>query len=1433
MKKTPHYLLIGDENTIQKLYQRDSTRQILKKHLPGLPENVPVHQILSGEKHKSLETLKDIWNFLVDESATKQTILIGFGGGVVTDIVGFAAATYFRGIRWIAVPTSLLAMVDATVGGKTAIDFRGIKNQIGAFHEPIQRVVDTDFLSSLPQSEWSNGMAEVIKISLTSNPTLWKCVTQHSLAEMMSQPELIRKVVLEAIQTKQDVVSRDKLDQKGIRDVLNFGHTVGHAIESFTGMPHGQAVSLGMLRELLIGDNTFVLRQRVRMVLEKYGLPTRWKQEWSCFTPKLQEYMAHDKKGARIITLREVGVPQYIDQPTISQVQQMLNLSGWCQTDVSSQKTIKKLETVKCHLPSSKSETNRVLILAALGRGSTQIINPLLSEDTLYMTEALQRCGVNITLVETTNSPTLLVEGIGYTLPISKSSLTLEMGQSGTCFRFLVGFLTALTWHPDKETTQQHLPVTLTGEASLLSRPIQPLMDAVASMGHQVEKDHAGQWTIYIQKTQRSSGFLLKLPPQESSQFLSSLLLSQRDGTIVSSRETKSQSYISLTMACARSFGKNIHVTETNTTINYHISTEIHQNPDKYTVEMDATALIYPVVWGLLQHRNVEVFNWFPHNKQGDATLISKWITILGGQVEFSDKNGAKCVFNKKETLTALSNNLVFDMDSSDTFMTFALLGTLLPKGGLLTLKNIENQNLKESRRIDAIVDALQNIGLTARYQNDYLVIKKPESYQEPLNGSEKHTVSLSSRQDHRLAMTFAILSLVTPIQINDVECVEKTFPHFFSYLSPKFGCQLSNQSEIYQESYLANKNFRENISNARIILVGMPGSGKTYLGKHLADKLGYQWVDTDQLLLTICETSCLKSWIAEHGWTVFREKESYVFQQVLDTYPNKTIISTGGGLIENNDNRRKLKMEACVIWLDPTLQQLAKHYPRNVYGVSIHDLYQRRKSYYQQVATHRLVNTHLDYAEAWLNRILNCYQATIPKWSSFLCLGRLSTDFTWDDTNYQNSYCIEYRPDLIQANLQIDFPINARILYTYKCPGELNEEGLQHICDAIRDGSYAVDVELHWKTTLPLQKRKQALVIGSCHCASLEDMKEIVSQGWERHQPDILKLVGTVETYHEMVSWANKNYPDVIKIMIAGGEDGIWTRIINPWLTPVCHPALGQTANGQMSLLELEQERHRLFNRHSLQTKGYFLIGDPILQSPGFKYHNDIFQSKTNRHPRSYKPYQTTDIEEVAKLKTKSFFAGASVTCPLKEKVMLLCDWIQPEAKEIGAVNTVVSVNNLQGKPFWRGFNTDWIAVQQQLKKCVSTQIKKRWSVAIVGTGGMARACAYACYREGLDYWVIGRNSEKGEELVQAFETGKKYLSWDKINIKQFDIILVCVSMEVPVDLRSQSKKCFIVEMSYHKNTKHAYPIQNSNIISGMDIFYLQAEQQQKIFYN
>jgi 3-dehydroquinate synthase len=252
----------------------------VKNSLAGADRPVFIFTPPAGEQAKSLEIVEQAYAFLMDNSIDRLALVCNLGGGVVGDLGGFVAATYLRGLDYLQVPTTLLAQVDAGTGGKVGVDFHGKKNLVGAFYQPRAVICDVELLHSLPETEKRNGLAEVIKYALAMNRDLMGMLERRAGLDFTDAE--MADIVTRCIALKAGVVEMDETERRGPRAILNFGHTVGHAIEAVTGLyerRHGEAVAVGMAGAARMSRRLGILPtedvDRIEALLLQFGLPTR------------------------------------------------------------------------------------------------------------------------------------------------------------------------------------------------------------------------------------------------------------------------------------------------------------------------------------------------------------------------------------------------------------------------------------------------------------------------------------------------------------------------------------------------------------------------------------------------------------------------------------------------------------------------------------------------------------------------------------------------------------------------------------------------------------------------------------------------------------------------------------------------------------------------------------------------------------------------------------------------------------------------------------------------------------------------------------------------------------------------------------------------------------------------------------------------------
>jgi 3-dehydroquinate synthase len=318
-------LVVGDGNTA-------AHAEAAAASLAAAGFRVGRHLLPAGEAHKNLATVAALYDALAELPADRRTVVAAVGGGVVGDVTGFAAATFNRGLPFVQVPTTLLAMVDSAVGGKTGVNHPRGKNLIGAFHQPAGVWIATDTLATLPEREYRSGMAEVVKYGVILDADFFAWLEGNAAAILAREPAAVGHVVARSCRLKADVVEQDERELTGLRAVLNYGHTFAHAFETVAGYGawlHGEAVAAGMVCASRLaerrGQVSSEITDRQRRLLERFGLPVA-PEPWPA--EALLEVMRHDKKNLggrlRLVLPTRLGAVRLFDDVAEAEVRAVL-----------------------------------------------------------------------------------------------------------------------------------------------------------------------------------------------------------------------------------------------------------------------------------------------------------------------------------------------------------------------------------------------------------------------------------------------------------------------------------------------------------------------------------------------------------------------------------------------------------------------------------------------------------------------------------------------------------------------------------------------------------------------------------------------------------------------------------------------------------------------------------------------------------------------------------------------------------------------------------------------------------------------------------------------------------------------------------------------------------------------------------------------------
>ncbi|KAI0251026.1 EPSP synthase-domain-containing protein [Lactifluus subvellereus] len=993
------YVLVTDTN-IARLHL-DSFEHGFKDEISrlGKRSRFLTHTIPPGETSKSREGKAAIEDFLLLNKCTRDTVILALGGGVIGDLVGFVAATFMRGVRFVQIPTTLLAMVDSSVGGKTAIDTPHGKNLIGVFWQPEYIFIDVALLETLPAREFSNGMAEVVKTAaiwneadfaaLESRPAEIVAAIQtpsinysgRTKATRSAAQKLLLSVIVGSISVKAHIVTNDERETTGLRNLVNFGHTIGHAIEAVLtpSMLHGECISVGIILEAEVARQLGHLGQvgvgRLTRCLKSYNLPVSLSDPRIMGLPtsklltvdRLLDIMRIDKKNTgpekKIVLLATIG-------KTVEQKASVVPDVVIAKTLAEAAKVIPGVPTkspVRMATPGSKSLSNRALVLAALGSGTCRLRNLLHSDDTQVMMTALHELkGARFEWED--GGETLVVHGGQGALSVPPKGKEIYLGNAGTAARFLT---TVCTLVQPSETGPA--ATVITGNARMKQRPIGALVNALSANGSQIKYlESEGCLPLSIAPAGLKGG-RIKLAASVSSQYVSSILLCApyaEEPVILelTGGQVISQPYIDMTIAMMRTFGvevaREVDPATGRVLDVYNIPKAVYRNPQEYNIESDASSATYPLAIAAITGTTCTIANIGSASLQGDARFAKEVLEPMG------------CTVTQTATETTVQGPPIdqlkalglIDMEPmTDAFLTASVLAAVAAaspaKGRELgdgsrprttRIVGIANQRVKECNRIRAMIDQLAKFGVETRELDDGL-----EVYGKPIS-ELKPGVSVHCYDDHRVAMAFSVLgSVVNETVIEEKRCVEKTWPNWWDDLENKIGLKVVGV-ELGQTADHASA---KQDAAPSVLVIGMRGSGKTFVGELAAATLGWSFIDADAFFEEKFPTG-LRDYVQQHGWSAFRTAELDILKELLAQFPSRHIISLGGGIVETPAARDILSAYAkdhpvvhVARPVDEIVAYLEAESSRPAYGEPIIDVFKRRERWFTECSSHEFPN--------------------------------------------------------------------------------------------------------------------------------------------------------------------------------------------------------------------------------------------------------------------------------------------------------------------------------------------------------------------------------------------------------------------------------------------------------------------------------------------
>ncbi|KAL2755857.1 hypothetical protein ACRALDRAFT_2104468 [Sodiomyces alcalophilus JCM 7366] len=1367
-----------------------------------------------GEVSKSRQTKAHIEDWMLSHQCTRDTVIIALGGGVIGDMLGYVAATFMRGVRFVQVPTTLLAMVDSSIGGKTAIDTPMGKNLVGAFWQPARIYIDLTFLETLPVREFINGMAEVIKTAAIWDADEFTALEANAaeiLAAVKSNPasgdrlapirDILKRIVLGSAGVKAEVVSSDE-KEGGLRNLLNFGHSIGHAYEAILTpqLLHGEAVAIGMVKEAELARFLGVLRPdavaRLAKCIASYDLPTTLQDKRvvkltagkKCPVDVLLQKMAVDKKNdgtkKKIVLLSAIG-KTYEPKATVVEDRAIrFVLSAATRVTPGVPKGLSTIVTP----PGSKSISNRALILAALGQGTCRVKNLLHSDDVEYMLSAIGLLG-GATYTWEEGGEVLALEGKGGKLQASKEALYL--GNAGTASRFLTTVV-ALCSPSDVSST------VLTGNARMQVRPIGPLVDALRTNG--VKIDYLGQEKSLPLRVDAAGGFaggVIELAATVSSQYVSSILMAapyaKQPVTLkLVGGKPISQFYIDMTVAMMKSFGVHVQKSETEAHT-YHIPLGVYKNPEEYVIESDASSATYPLAVAAITGTSCTVPNIGSSSLQGDARFAVDVLRPMG------------CTVEQTETSTTVTGPPIgglkaidhVDMEPmTDAFLTASVLAAVA--SGTTRISGIANQRVKECNRIGAMREQLAKFGVETDEFDDGIIVtgRNYQTLEEPREG-------VYCYDDHRVAMSFSVLSTISPhsVTVLERECTGKTWPGWWDTLSQFFQVHLDGVDQ--QPSEHDTKTSSDSAQRS-VFIIGMRGAGKTTAGTWMGELLKRPFIDLDKELETRAGMSIPEMIHGPKGWEGFRQDELALLQDVMENKGHGYVFSCGGGIVESPEARKLLnayrEKGGCVLLIHRDTKQVVEYLlqdkTRPAYREDIEDVYLRRKPFYEECSNFQYFSPHAAdsvesrdmpadfrcFVDAVCGDDSKAAKAMSKDLSFFVSLTVPDVGAALDviPQVVVGSDAVELRVDLLQdqdpesvarqiallrsaAELPVIFTLRTES-QGGRFPDDAHDQALALYQVALRMGVEFIDLEMTWPEKIlqaVADKKHRSRIVASHHDPqgnlSWKNGSWIPFYNKALQWGDVIKLVGVARTMQDNFDLAafkaemlaSHSTPIIALNMGAAGK---LSRVLNRFLTPVSHADLPfKAAPGQMSAAEIRQALGLLGD---IEARSFYVFGSPVSQSRSPALHNTLFQ--LTGLPHSYSAVETDQAEPtVRELTRRADFGGASVTIPLKLDVMPLVDEISESAKVIGAVNTIVRLPGKDGEqPRLLGDNTDWSGMVHCLKSAgMSGPSHNRGSGMVVGSGGTTRAAIFALKSLGYGpIYLLARNQEKLETIRASF---------------------------------------------------------------------------------
>jgi len=1448
----------------------------------------------SLEEYKTIDTYNEILKFLFENKIDRSYYLIGLGGGIVGDITGFVASTYKRGMKLIHIPTTLLSMVDSSIGGKTGINNDYGKNMVGTFYKANNIIVDKTWLNTLPIEQKINGMAEIIKMALLKGGKLYELVNNSNPETWENLDEMIRM----SGEAKVEIIENDLNETKGVRDILNLGHTFGHAHELSNEILHGYAISDGTIDELYYTNyyygypsNTFI--NNVKNLLIKWKLHDPKKP--ISYNKMFYYYLENDKKNNKLITLKDIGNPTIVEF-NIEKIKLFKANFYRLRNFYNSKNVFYEKNNFVVDLPSSKSETNRLLLIATFIsyfiNKKIFLENILDSKDTKLMINSLDNH------IEKSND--------NYALTINPVPFIPKkyyyLGNSGTCVRFL---LPILAFSCKEE-------ILLDCSEEMKKRPIEPLVKSLTDIGCIITYKENKDYLPLIIKPPNKILNSVKIDGTLSSQYVTGLLIGYcylylqdyQIYEIILDGENTSSGFIEMTIDILNKFGFSIKKPKDDKIILINKWSEFY-GPE-YTIESDLSSASYLIAWSYINKFDLTLNNVKLNSTQPDFRILDKMSKYFG-DVNYEDN---KMIFKPFEKVNIDTDEVIIDLDSSDTFLTWAILfivEKIQRKKNFISkiiIENIENQDWKECKRITGLLDNLKKLDIILERTKTGFNIPEIIEF-NMMNALHSKDHIMETFNDHRMAMSFSILAMINRnVLIENPLCVDKTFPTYW---------------ELIQKIGVGIEPIRNIIDNKKIILIGMPGCGKSTFGKILQEKLGFENVDLDKLITDEIGTP-IHDIIERHGWTKFRDIESTKLYTLLN-YSKEDFwrcISTGGGIVDNKISRDLIE-NGIIIWIRRDLESIKTSLMEKNRKLpnTLENLMKYRKKYYENLSDYIYDNNgDEENFIKWFKVVFN--NNPIPINSTFLC----KTNDIYEE-NISN--IVELRGDLME-NFGIDkiqstmINFNRQIIYTLRSEKEFGNFKLNTlyskefyeklIFDAIKLGCRVIDVEInqYLENENFLQKifsnKNNVQILSSVH--EKEDFSEIKKNIiFKIPKYDLLKFVIPENCLNKILKLKKSSFSelDFGKTTFFENKNFCQKNILINENLEIQDPDFENEKILKLeksSFSELDFGKTTFFENKNfckneiLSSNLDFEIQDPDflnnkilkLKKSSFSkldfgiwinFENENFRLKNNfltpirssKFPGTFSNqlnlFQYLKNKYLQNKDTKFIFLFGSYigqspssyihnfvlkkTCRdeiyfnLETDNLKIIQDVINEEYFYGASITMPFKECLSEKNVTLGSINTILKCENKLEKINTDEMALKYSIEkintkninkiyIFGTGGAAIGAINASLNYNSEITIVGRNLEKINELKYKYKDIKYEILSDNLELKLEDCIVInCLPPSVSIN-KYLSDNVKYIDMTYGlHNFKNK--LNYKNYISGYEILYVQAAFQYMFWYN